>query len=236
MKARELNPIPPALQSTPWGNAHGAYEYAEGLIFVHTASHGGLYCSAARWGELMRAFPAWRSFNNLAGWLEEDEDFALGPLLWPEAFDPQAVFNAVRTATAAAAAYREPNPWPAVTAWLQSPAGAAVLKIAAEYEKTIAGQWERGGLSGGGGRPGWLVSLYRGKEHKAVLFKAYPEKQFYTEAELAALELKLPAPGAVLPVLKPAVKYGAALPSPDEGDYGGAFDGRQVTSDADPGL
>jgi hypothetical protein len=149
MSVRELNPIPPALCSTPWGSAHGAYEYAEGLVFCHTASHGGLYCSLARWCELLERFPRFVPFNRNSQWLEEDEDFALAPIVWPQFFDPPAVFNAVRTAIHAAAAYREPNPWPAVTAWLQSSEGAAVRKIAEEYEKTIAGQWERGGMSAG---------------------------------------------------------------------------------------
>ena len=81
-----------------------------------------------------------------------------------------------------------------------------------------------------------------------IVLRDYPAKQFYSEEEIEAL--RVPAAELAAPPVNP--EYAKAShgidfeqqkpinigPAPEfnEADCGGAFDGRQVTSDADPGL
>lgn len=56
---------------TPWGESQGGNRYMPGVLFFHTAGHGGL--KIAR--ELNQKIPA--VFRNEDGWYEEDCDFAI---------------------------------------------------------------------------------------------------------------------------------------------------------------
>jgi len=169
---------------TPWGSSQTQRTIARGLVRVDTASHGGYRVDAARWGEIERMFPAFLSFAG-AGWLEEDCDWAMAPLTWPALFTAQEVFNAVRSARSRSDGCMTP-------AWEQSKHGRHVLDVAAGYERSIAGRWEVGSLWGpvdGKPRGSWGVSLSRGAERKSIVFGCYPEKQFYTDADLSGVEV-----------------------------------------------
>ena len=67
----------------------------------------------------------------------------------------------------------------------------------------------------------WAVQFRRGADSRVVVME-YPMQNYYTDAELTALEYH------------PPVKEHA--PAFREEECGGAFDGFVVTSDADPGL
>jgi hypothetical protein len=70
---------------TPWGPAQSVEQIADGIELVDTAGHGGLRLSAERWELIMEAFPTQTRYA-ADGWLEEDCDFTLAVLLWPESF------------------------------------------------------------------------------------------------------------------------------------------------------
>ena len=56
---------------TPWGASQGQEQIAEGIISVHTASHGGLCLSEER----IKQLPDWyKPFTGDKKWAEEDED------------------------------------------------------------------------------------------------------------------------------------------------------------------
>ena len=81
---------------TPWGPAVTVNEIALGIMFVETASHGGYFLNPERNAKVPEA---WRqaSFNRkgLAGWYEEDCDWCLVALTFPEFF-PEGADRAAR--------------------------------------------------------------------------------------------------------------------------------------------
>lgn len=232
-----LVPIPADLIATPWGIAELAIEFGPGVILTKTQSHGGYYLRPEQWARVKALWPAWRPFQNIPPWLEEDQDAVIAVLAFPEYFADPDIFNAVRCVLSSEFRAGEiDRGWVQVATWLnEDPAGRALKARADAFGLSIADRWERGGLSGGGGRPGWQVHLYRGGEHRTLCFKQYPEQQFYSDAELSSLvytEQEL----AIETAHKTWRKNPTVDPAPDEGDYSGVFDGFQVTSDADPGL
>ncbi len=168
---------------TPWGPSQTHDTIAQGLVRVSTASHGGYHVSEDRWQEIERMFPAFKSWAG-RGWLEEDCDWALAALTFPDQFDTQAIFNALRTARSRSDTCITPD-------WLTSDHGRNVVEIADGYAATVAGKWELGGMwAPVDGHPkAWGALLGRGegqaRERRSVIFAAYPMQQFYGEAELS---------------------------------------------------
>ena len=86
-----------ALARTPWGAPHYSRELAPGIVLYGTAGHGGIHLDRTR----RRAMPAaLRAIPTYAGgpWYEEDCDWALVALAFPDAFEPETVAGAIRTA------------------------------------------------------------------------------------------------------------------------------------------
>jgi hypothetical protein len=76
--------------NTPWGRADNPIEGARGIALVSTPGHGGFRLSDERQAALPEPF---RSFVPFAGpgWYEEDCDWCIVVLAFPEEFaDPQA--------------------------------------------------------------------------------------------------------------------------------------------------
>ncbi len=172
----------PSLTETPWGPPQSQQEIAPGLMAITTAGHGGLAVSDTRWQELEAHFPGMRSFAG-HGWLEEDEDWGLAVLMWPDLFTPQAVFNALR----ASGCRRDQC---VSAAWNASVHGQRVQAIAAVFARTIAGCWEAGGMSAPVPpypKGSWAVHVTLGSVRKVVVFPDYPRKQFYSDQEIAEL-------------------------------------------------
>jgi len=76
---------------TPWGVADYAREYAEGIVFYSTPSHGGFKLSAER---LAQMHPALREKD---GWFEEDCAWAKVAFAFPECFTDEQQEAAIRT-------------------------------------------------------------------------------------------------------------------------------------------
>lgn len=77
-----------AAERTPWGIADGATQYGPGLVFYYTPSHGGFHVEP----DLLATMPAHlrsiRPFCGQEGWYEEDCDYALVALAFPDRFHP----------------------------------------------------------------------------------------------------------------------------------------------------
>lgn len=76
---------------TPWGTADSVEHIADGIIFVTTPSHGGFRLDQSRNAQVPYV---WRqaSFNGqaLRGWYEEDCDWSLVALTFPQHFEGHA--------------------------------------------------------------------------------------------------------------------------------------------------
>jgi hypothetical protein len=66
--------------STPWGTADHSERLAVGIMQYSTPGHGGIHLSKTR----QEAMPV--AFRTDGGWYEEDCDWALVAVVWPEAF------------------------------------------------------------------------------------------------------------------------------------------------------
>jgi hypothetical protein len=73
------------MATTPWGKSDHAQKVARGIMWYSTPSHGGYHLSKGR----LKSMPdPYRSFQPWAGegWYEEDCDWALVILSFPEEF------------------------------------------------------------------------------------------------------------------------------------------------------
>lgn len=89
--------IPPALSHTPWGATQHHRERFPGIHFVSTAGHGGVWLSPERrqaMPEPLRHVGTWAGLP----WYEEDCDWALVALAFPEDFDGYSLHHAIGTA------------------------------------------------------------------------------------------------------------------------------------------
>jgi hypothetical protein len=104
---------PPAPE-TPWGPAQSATEYGPGVTFYTTASHGGFHLTEealARMPKPLDALGTWAG----PGWYEEDCDWVLVAIAFPDLFSDDELFSAVRQAM------NPPSYMKGVDAWLAKP-------------------------------------------------------------------------------------------------------------------
>lgn len=208
------------ITNTPWGTPEIQSTIGPGIILVSTARHGGLYLDENRWAELVKTLPEFRSF---AGdyWLEEDCDFTVAVILWPDLFDPYCVRSSAR--------YIQSGGARCCKNWLASAAGKKTREIAEKWEAEHFEDWMRFG--GSSCDHGWLANLERVGDRKRIerIFPGYPERSVYTQAQLDAESFPF-SPSPKPEPRRLAVHF-------NENDCGGVFDGvSTVTSDADPGL
>ena len=81
---------------TPWGPAQTSEEIAPGIVRHDTASHGGFYLSPERVAEIPKPL---RDFTPFAGsnWYEEDCDWAIVALAFPQLFPAEYAPMALAT-------------------------------------------------------------------------------------------------------------------------------------------
>ncbi|WP_295405457.1 hypothetical protein [uncultured Thiocystis sp.] len=87
---------------TPWGDSQREKRFANGIVFFSTAVHGGFYVDPARRADMPEAIQNAITWVRLPGWYEEDQDWALVALAFPEHFDARACFSALAAARCAA--------------------------------------------------------------------------------------------------------------------------------------
>ena len=174
---------PTALRDSPWGRVIATKPKGEGLIFVTTNSHGGLWLDRARRAQMAEAFPAFKPWGGRGlEWLEEDCDINVAAILWPADFSPAIVSAAVAMISEPMLGY-----FADVRPWLESPAGADARRIAAEFSASVSDLWEVGGMVAGVHKtPGWRVLFTHRttKEQKWLVLPDYPAKSLYSPAEL----------------------------------------------------
>ena len=81
------------IQETPWGVAQHHKRIADGIDWFSTASHGGLRVSISRllqMPENLRSIKTWAG----VGWYEEDCDWAVVVVAFPDCFDAGTVATA----------------------------------------------------------------------------------------------------------------------------------------------
>lgn len=76
---------------TPWGESQRITKIAEGIDFVSTAGHGGIHLSRPRAAEIKRMFPGFVPFTRSYNWWDEDCDFTVVMVAFPECFDAEKV-------------------------------------------------------------------------------------------------------------------------------------------------
>ena len=84
---------------TPWGRPDHSRPIAPGIVHYGTPSHGGIWLAKDRFDAVKRRFP---SLQLWAGdqWFEEDCDWAIVALVFPEFFRPQDIDAAKKTVCA----------------------------------------------------------------------------------------------------------------------------------------
>lgn len=86
---------------TPWGPAQHVTEIAPGIMSYSTASHGGIHLSPERVEEMPGALrdyvPFVKNGPEPGKWLEEDVDWAVAAVAFPQFFDPRDVAQAHAT-------------------------------------------------------------------------------------------------------------------------------------------
>jgi len=66
--------------STPWGASQGSNQIARGIVFYHTARHGGIHLSPTR-NEQVPAF-----MRRTNGWYEEDCEWSIPAIVFMDEF------------------------------------------------------------------------------------------------------------------------------------------------------
>ena len=166
-----------ALQ-TPWGPAQSVTEIAEGVKSVSTSSHGGYWLSSKRHAEVRRQYPQFNTFHNNGNWYEEDCDWCMVYLTFPELGTDEQIFNAVRTADN----------------WKRNDVGQyiplAIRERAERYAASVDDKWEVGACMSGDdySNVSWKVQLRRKCDSaEKIITMPYPRQQFFTDAELTEL-------------------------------------------------
>lgn len=116
----------------PWGKIDQRERISDEIVSVSTPSHGGLCLSPELWKKFRAVFPNSTSYGG-EGFLEEDCDWALAPLAFPEMFSERDCFYAYHTVDGSEY-HKEGN------AFLQTPAGVAVIMKGARFAETEEGQ------------------------------------------------------------------------------------------------
>ncbi len=205
--------------STPWGRSQSVREITEGITQVSTAGHGGLRLSMKRWGELMAKIPYVPKYAPVP-WLEEDCDYCLAILRWPEFWPIGSLRSAVQMFSG------EGEYQSAVRIWLATSADGMALKAKVKEWETANGLlWEQGTLMSQG--RGWNVHFTRvcDRAERTALFAEYPTQHFYTDEEIAALDLPKEKAAPIRP----------AAAGFNEADCSGVFDGNRVWSETELG-
>lgn len=85
------------MKSTPWGASQSEEKIAEGITFYSTASHGGFKLSEERMDKLPEGL---KDIKTWAGrtWYEEDCDYNIIVLAFPQFFEKRSVMYAIKYA------------------------------------------------------------------------------------------------------------------------------------------
>jgi hypothetical protein len=84
--------------NTPWGMADSVEKLNAGILRVGTPGHGGLFVPHELIAKMPRALAESNSYSGPgSNWFEEDCEWALPVIAFPELFDARDCYYAVRT-------------------------------------------------------------------------------------------------------------------------------------------
>lgn len=115
--------------STPWGAPQSALQYAEGVVFLSTASHGGFSLAPERNAQVQTVL------RNGGGWYEEDQAWAIVAITFPTlftAFERRCADQTVKDSW--------PDAWEAISGTVLAP-GQSHTKDRREFERQHARDW-----------------------------------------------------------------------------------------------
>lgn len=172
---------------TPWGAPQDVSPKADGIVFFSTAGHGGYWLDSVRFAELKRKFPDWVSFGGNERWFEEHSDICAVVIAFSDLYNDQQVFNACRSITANLNRTNGEGKWQQVYDYAMKN---GITERAAKFRRSTVGLWEAGSRACGPKTPPgiWSVMMRRGEELR-VYEMPYPDKQFYSDEELAEFTL-----------------------------------------------
>lgn len=211
------------INESPWGQTHSADEIAPGIFHVTTASHGGYYVAPERMAEMPAVLVKFQPFAG-GNWYEEDCDWAVVALAFPQHFEGMAVYYALDMFTVA---YTGLAKQVRLADYLATPQGQEAKAKANEWFERNKNLFLFGSQSGGGSQcNGQIISVDRTQQY------VYASREWPSLTAPFTLDQARAAGLTVAPYPPPK-----AVPVPfDEGDCSGVFNGHGVVSDADPGL
>lgn len=133
---------------TPWGRADHQKRFGKSphcVTFYSTPSHGGFLVTddmRAKMPAGLQEVGTWAGRNSIGTWYEEDCDWAIVALAFPELFEPEQILAAVETASRSSWD-KDPAPTKLQT-WLASPESLRVREIAAAYATANAEKFRMG--------------------------------------------------------------------------------------------
>jgi hypothetical protein len=112
--------------NTPWGVADQVDRIGDkGILHVSTPSHGGLFVPAELLERMPAALRGSNSYSGCGNWFEEDVEWAIPVLAFPDEFPPATCQAAISTV----ASYRDAAPgkyFSSVVAWFNTSAALPV--------------------------------------------------------------------------------------------------------------
>lgn len=168
---------------TPWGNSQNSTVLADGITSVDTASHGGYHLDDKANAKVKMLFPDFRPFAG-EHWYEEDCDWAIVALAFPELFSDENLRAAINTVNS--------RYFPlSVQKFLASDESKRIRDLVHEWETAHAHLWLTGNMGTSSKNKCIWVSLHRigDNAEKQAMFHTWPAKHLYSDQELADPEL-----------------------------------------------
>lgn len=117
-------------RNTPWGHADTVKTVGDqGIRFVSTPSHGGIFVPDMLMAKMPEALKGSNSYSGCGQWFEEDVEWAIPVLAFPEQF-PKADCKAAVETIGFYAGKKVDEYLYSVVQWLASPQGDAVKNLA----------------------------------------------------------------------------------------------------------
>lgn len=184
---------------TPWGKPEGAETLAHGIGRFSTRAHGGYWLAKYREQARRNRFPDFATFAG-GPWYEQDTDWVVVCLTFPDLFDEDQLVSAVRTVQALSRRpiYRLPSAgWRCVLQWYQD-GSAEAKEVAARADARIEQckhLWEKGSTwtASRAEYPAgtWGVSLRRSADGAVkTVYMRYPERRYWTDDQLRMAEVR----------------------------------------------
>ena len=120
---------------SPWGMIQTTQELGAGVWSITTASHGGIVLDEDRRVEVAEMFPNFKAWVGDGRYLEEDLDWRIAALAFPECFTKDDCGNAIRGAEVD---HKSRNYYRIATEWFCSAAAGPVYMRAGMTQPKLA--------------------------------------------------------------------------------------------------